>query len=208
MPILAAGSLEVGQRALVGVWVAKRFAPCPPSAARPPPLPAQNALPPRLLGLIRGFTLLELLVVLAIVAFASAGVGFALRDDTVARLERDALRLGALLEAARAQSQVTGVPVRWRVTAQGFLFEPEPAATAADPPLRQWLDPDTRAQIERLPGTWPDGVAPTGGNSLLLGPDAIMVPQAVTLFAASQPQQRVRLATDGVRPFAVQAGTP
>lgn len=176
MPILAAGSLEVGQRALV--------------------------------GLIRGFTLLELLVVLAIVALASAGVGFALRDDTTARLERDALRLGALLEAARAQSQVSGVPVRWRVTAQGFLFEPEPQVNAAEPPPRQWLDPDTRAQIERLPGTLPGGFSPTGGDSLLLGPDAIMAPQAVLLFAASQPQQRVRLATDGVRPFAVQAGTP
>lgn len=79
---------------------------------------------------------------------------------------------------------------------------------AAEPPPRQWLDADTRAQIERLPGTLPGGFSPTGGDSLLLGPDAIMAPQAVLLFAASQPQQRVRLATDGVRPFAVQAGTP
>lgn len=30
-------------------WEAERFAPCPPSAARTPPLPAQNVLPPRLL---------------------------------------------------------------------------------------------------------------------------------------------------------------
>ena len=30
------------------VWVAKRFAPCPPSAARSPPLPTQNAPPPSL----------------------------------------------------------------------------------------------------------------------------------------------------------------
>jgi len=208
MPTLVAGSLEACTRTLVGVWMAKRFAPCPPSAARPPPIPAQNALPPRLLGLIRGFTLLELLVVLAIIAFASAGVGFALRDDTAARLERDALRLGALLEAARAQAQVTGVPVRWRVTAQGFLFEPEPPATATEAPPRQWLDADTRAQVERLPGTVTGGALQTGEDSLLLGPDAIIAPQAVTLFANGQPQQRVRLATDGVRPFAVQAGTP
>lgn len=40
-----------------------------------------------LVGLIRGFTLLELLVVLAIVALASAGIGFAPRDDTTARLK-------------------------------------------------------------------------------------------------------------------------
>jgi general secretion pathway protein H len=169
-------------------------------------------VPPRLPSLASGFTLLELLVVLAIIAFASAGVGFALRDDTATRLERDALRLGALLEAARAQAQMTGAPVRWRVTAQGFLFEPEPDATADEPPPRQWLDPDTRAQVERLPGavpvTVPGMAAQRDSDSLLLGPDAIIAPQVVTLFAASQPQTRVRLATDGVRPFAVQADTP
>ncbi len=143
-----------------------------------------------------GFTLLELLVVLAIVAFASAGVGFALRDDTSTRLEREALRLGALLEAARAQAQVSGVPVHWRITAQGFRFEPDLASTAQEPP-RQWLDPDTRAQITQ------------GANGvLLLGPDAIIEPQAVTLYALSESQQRLLLATDGVRPFAVQAVAP
>lgn len=143
-----------------------------------------------------GFTLLELLVVLAIVAFASAGVGFALRDDTSTRLEREAVRLGALLEAARAQAQVSGVPVRWRSVAQGFRFEPALSSTAQEP-LRLWLDPDTRAQVTQ--GT--DGV-------LLLGPDAIIEPQAVTLYAHSASQQRLVLATDGVRPFAVQAVAP
>jgi general secretion pathway protein H len=160
------------------------------------------------LGQALGFTLLELLVVLAIVALASAGVGFALRDDTATRLERDAQRLGALLEAARAQSQVTGVPVRWHVTQQGFFFKPERTSTDTEPPPRQWLDPDTRAEIERLPGAAPVGMGQQDGDSLVLGPDAIIVPQAVTLFAAAQPEKRVRLATDGVRPFAVQAGTP
>jgi general secretion pathway protein H len=160
------------------------------------------------IGQALGFTLLELLVVLAIVALASAGVGFALRDDTATRLERDAQRLGALLEAARAQSQVTGVPVRWTVTQQGFFFKPERSPTDNEPPPRQWLDPDTRAEIERLPGAAPGSMGQQEGDSLVLGPDAIIAPQAVTLFAAGQPEKRVRLATDGVRPFAVQAGTP
>lgn len=160
------------------------------------------------LGQAPGFTLLELLVVLAIVALASAGVGFALRDDAATRLERDAQRLGALLEAARAQSQVTGVPVRWTVTQHGFRFTPERPSTDTEPPPRQWLDPDTRAEIERLPGAAPGRMGQQEGDSLVLGPDAIIAPQAVTLFAAGQPEKRVRLATDGVRPFAVQADTP
>ena len=50
----------------------------------------------------RGFTLLELLVVLSIMALATVGVGLAMRDGTQAQLERDAERLAALLESARA----------------------------------------------------------------------------------------------------------
>jgi general secretion pathway protein H len=150
-----------------------------------------------------GFTLLELLVVLAIVAFASAGVGFAMRDGTQARLEREALRLGALLESARARAQVVGVPVRWRANATGFGFE----TTMAHPPGQDlpsnWLDPDTRARIERT-----GRQAGADIDSLLLGPDPIIGPQAVTLYSISQPEQHVRLATDGVRPFAVQADVP
>jgi general secretion pathway protein H len=58
----------------------------------------------------RGFTLLELMVVVAIVALATAGVSLALRDSDATQLEREALRLSALLESARAQSRTSGVP--------------------------------------------------------------------------------------------------
>lgn len=52
---------------------------------------------------LRGFTLLELIVVIAIIAVATAGVSFAMRDSSAARLDREADRLAALLESARAQ---------------------------------------------------------------------------------------------------------
>ncbi|MBP9905622.1 MAG: prepilin-type N-terminal cleavage/methylation domain-containing protein [Rhodoferax sp.] len=153
-----------------------------------------------------GFTLLELLVVLAIVGLASTGVGLALRDGTQDRLEREALRLGALMEAARAQSQALGVPLRWQPTAAGFAFSGAngPAAEAA--PITPWLDADTRASVMGpLPAsTRPPGRKAEVGQALLLGPDPIIAPQAVTLFSASEPQRQVLLATDGVRPFAVQ----
>jgi len=140
----------------------------------------------------RGFTLLELLVVLAIVAMGSAGVGFALRDTSQARLEREALRLGALLESARVRSQASGMPWRWQLTGEGFRFA---GATRADADLPQhWQDPDTSATIDH----------PGAAGGLNLGPEPIIEPQSVTLFSRSQPQQTVRLATDGVRPFALQ----
>lgn len=141
-----------------------------------------------------GFTLLELLVVMAIVAMASAGVGFALRDNTQVQLDRDAERLVALLETARARSRVSGLPVRWHPTRTGFRFEGLP--TLKDDPLalpEDWLDADTTAVDSPV---------------LLLGPDPIITPQQVVLVSRSQPGRQVRLSTDGVRPFSLQPLRP
>ena len=142
-----------------------------------------------------GFTLLELLVVVAIVALVSAGVGFAMRDSSMVQLERDAERLAALLESARARSRVSGVPVRWHASASGFHFEGLAAAELPD----QWLDADTSVA---------GGADLAETTTLLLGPEPIIGPQEVTLVSRSQPGKTVRLATDGVRPFSVRPPEP
>jgi general secretion pathway protein H len=160
-----------------------------------------------------GFTLLELLVVLAIVAMASVGVGLAMRDGTQTQLEREALRLSALFESARARSQVSGVPVRWRITAQGFQFVGLPPSGRAEDDLPQaWLDSDTSASVDAADiasaARQPMVAVPAQPDTLLLGPEPIIEPQTVLLFSRSAPTKRLRLATDGVRPFAVQAAIP
>ena len=132
-----------------------------------------------------GFTLLELMVVVSIIAMASAGVGFALRDSSQTLLERDAQRLAALCEAARAQSRTSGVAVRWRATARGFHFDGAAAGSLPE----AWLGSDTVVAAQ---------------STLQLGPEPIIGPQQVVLRAASQPQLALRVATDGVRPFSVQ----
>ncbi len=150
----------------------------------------------------RGFTLLELLVVLAIVALASAGVSLALRDGTQTQLEREALRLSALLEAARARSQASGVPLRWQSSATGFQFLGLPADASNElTQARAWLNADTRAAVDTAASaTASDDVA-----TLLLGPEPITARQSLQLYSASAPAQRLRLASDGLRPFTVTA---
>jgi len=70
----------------------------------------------------RGFTLLELLVVIALIAIATAGASLALRDSADSALDRDAQRLAALLETARAQARASERTVVWRTQPTGFVI--------------------------------------------------------------------------------------
>jgi general secretion pathway protein H len=149
-----------------------------------------------------GFTLIELMVVVALVALATAGATLALRDDGSTRLEREALRLSALMEAARAQSRTSGLPVVWRSLPQGFEFVGLPPArndTAGSPDNlntpRNWLSQDTTAQVTQ----------PPGALTLVLGPEPLIAAQRVTL---RQGERRLTLATDGISPFTVLPDTP
>ncbi|WP_422843952.1 prepilin-type N-terminal cleavage/methylation domain-containing protein [Acidovorax sp. M2(2025)] len=135
-----------------------------------------------------GFTLLELLVVISIIALATAGVGLALRDSGQTLVEREAARLAALLESARAQARAGGLPVRWRAEAGGFRFEGLPPSAQAALP-HQWLDAGT---VVRAPAM------------LVLGPEPLIGPQQVLISHQSYPERTLRVATDGVRPFTVE----
>lgn len=132
-----------------------------------------------------GFTLLELLVVVSIIAMASAGVAFAMRDSAQTQTEREAQRLAALLESARAQSRTLGVAVVWRATPDGFHFDGLPAGSLPE----HWLDAATQ-------------VAP--GSRLELGPDPIVAAQVLTLQRSGDSGPGWQVSTDGLRPFRVQ----
>ena len=137
----------------------------------------------------RGFTLMELLVVVAIIAMASAGVSFALRDTAGAPLERDAQRLAALLESGRARSRMSGQPVRWVATGEAFRFDGVPEGALP----QNWLAASTRV---------------VGTPLLVLGPEPIIGPQSVLLTSADAPQRSFRVATDGLRPFTATPEQP
>ena len=132
----------------------------------------------------RGFTLLELMVVVAIVALATAGVSLSLRDASGQALEREAQRLAALLSAAHAQARTAGVPAYWRTTPTGFELAGR---------THTWLSAGTRAFAESANQTAGSQVA-----TLTLGPEPLIAPQRVTL---SLEGRSLTLASDGLRPF-------
>lgn len=145
-----------------------------------------------------GFTLLELIVVIAIMALATAGVGFAMRDPGDTALAREADRLVALLESARAQSRTSGTAVYWRATPRG------PGDFAFDG-LRPGALPTSWLSQEGVGAVTGDGQGrPTAG--LQLGPEPIIGAQQVVLTHGGTPTRSLRIATDGLRPFAVSAG--
>jgi general secretion pathway protein H len=141
-----------------------------------------------------GFTLLELLVVVALIAVATAGVGLSLRDSADSALERDAERLAVLLETGRAQARAHGLPVVWHLSAgatnsgppsQSFVFDGLPNSGLP----QDWLANTTRA-------------AP--GAAITLGPEPLIEPQSVALTSLHSPGKTLWVTTDGLRPFQVK----
>lgn len=144
-----------------------------------------------------GFTLLELLVVVSIIAIGTAGVVMAMRDSSQAAVERDAQRLAALLESGRAQSRLRGVAVQWEATGSGFRFNGLPIGVLPE----NWLDSGTVATTANFnpnPST-------TSNATLNLGPDPIISPQSVLLSSKVQSGTAWRVVTDGLHPFKVEA---
>ncbi len=133
-----------------------------------------------------GFTLLELMVVIAIMAIATAGATLALRDSSVTALEREAQRLAAVLEAGRSLSRTTGLTVHWQPSAEGFTMTG--ASSTEEDKLQPWLTAGTTAQ-------------PSDNRAfILLGPEPIIPAQAITLGLDGR---SLRIITDGLRPFKI-----
>jgi len=138
----------------------------------------------------RGLTLLELLVVLAIIAISSAGVALAMRDNAQNQLERDTQRLIAKLEAARVQSRAQGLPIVWRATNSGFIIETPVVGSGFVAQRDDWLSAGMSADMK----------------AITLGPEPIIPPTTITLSnsnvqTSDAKLMQLRIGTDGLQPF-------
>jgi general secretion pathway protein H len=139
-----------------------------------------------------GFTLIELLVVVALIAITSATISLALRDPAEMQLQREAQRLAALLETARAESRASGLSVRWipkgLKAGEDFRFEGLPRTLQLP---KRWLGDPVAVQIENATAT---------NLGLSLGPEPIIPAQRLQLQLGDQ---RLVMGTDGLSPFDV-----
>ncbi len=137
----------------------------------------------------RGFTLVELLVVLVLIAVAVAVTSLALRDASATVLDREATRLGALLEAGRAEARASGLAVRFELKSPdalpGFRFVGLPPRVQLPD---QWLTQGVQARI-------------VGARALVLGPEPLIGAQRIEL---QFDQRKLTLSTDGLAPFKTQ----
>lgn len=139
----------------------------------------------------RGFTLLELMVVVAMIAITTAVVSFAVPDPAATRLEREAARMVALLESARTQARAGAMTVLWIPQGQegdaDYQFLGLPPALM---PSLKWLEPEVRAEV-------------VGARSIVLGPEPVIGAQSVILTLG---ERHLLISTDGLGPFDVVVG--
>jgi general secretion pathway protein H len=128
------------------------------------------------------------MVVMALIAIATALVSLALRDGNQSRLEEEGARLSALLESARTEARAAGIPVSWKpadaAESDGAHFRFIGLPPSAEMPTR-WLGEGVSAEI-------------VGARALVLGPEPVLPPQRLVLRLEDR---RLVLSSDGLAPF-------
>jgi general secretion pathway protein H len=141
-----------------------------------------------------GFTMIELMIVITLIAVASAVVSLALRDPAATRLDQEGARLVALLEAARAEARADGLRATWQPRSGeeaglGFRFDGLPRSVNFQ---TNWLNPGVSAQVQ-------------GAPAVLLGPEPMIGAQSITLRLDDK---TLTLSTDGLGPFVLGSDLP
>lgn len=144
-------------------------------------------------GSARGFTLLELLVVMVLAGILLSIVTISVTPDPRQSLAREASRIGQLLALAADEARIRQQPIVWEADVHGYRFVTESGGErqllAGDDLLRErsWERPLTRLAVVERGAKQP--------SQVVLGPGAppVRVPIAREWI---QPRFRLELAND------------
>ena len=150
----------------------------------------------------RGFTLIEVLVVVTIIALLVSLVAVKLAPDARQGVANEGAQLAALLTHARHEAIVIGAPLAWQRTEAGYQF-------LQRGPDRKWQPMDRDASLRAR--AFPNGVSVAsietpnkagGGNqTIIFLPTGIADPFRITLMLG---EHRVQVASDGVAAPSIQ----
>lgn len=135
---------------------------------------------------MRGFTFIEVLVVLLIMGLLAGLVGTLVRPDDRGLLRLEAERLAQLLDLAAAESRFTGDAIAWTADGSGYRFwrmNADPGRAA------QWseiLDSDllrarSLPQGMRVAGLQPDNAPGGGPMRLAFTPQGLAQPFSIEM---------------------------
>jgi general secretion pathway protein H len=141
----------------------------------------------------RGFTLLEMLVVIVLAGILISVVTISVTPDPRQKLTREAERVGQLMSLAADEARIRQLPIVWEADLRGYLFIAEVGGErrllTGDDLLRErhWETPLTRLAVQ-------DGAGPQPAQ-VLLGPGAPPVRMAIAREWV-QPRWRLDLSNE------------
>ena len=131
-----------------------------------------------------GYTLIELVVAIAILGIAASVVTLSVPSGEARRLQEEAARLGALFRIAQDQARVEGRALVWEADEQGYRFAPLDAEAARD-----WHDELLR------PRRWPFAVRRLEAQRIVFGREPMLAPATLRIATS---EREVVLALDAL----------